>query len=345
MDGTAAPIVDSPEPPADAPHRNRGGRPKGSRNKINADLQQFIRDKAKPIEFLAQVVRGYRMRVSDPDHLGRAVYQYPTMEARFKAATILADKILPSLKAQEVTGADGQALFPPGQYGGGLMMRALLLATRSATDEDSHELDEALSESARQFPGGSAGDLAAMLDPTQARERVTAMLGELGLERKEVVAPAEAVSNSVKPARKGGGQADLRSRFVNSVAAETLGAISDRPDADDPVYRRHRHDALEGDDRLHSFDAATGMDHSFSLRGPIDPPPLPGAKPKSNGELKIGSIVAVDGIPCLTLLDRDPIGVETWGIIRSDGVLLERHHRSRQAAEEKARRLIADRRL
>lgn len=87
-----------------------GGRQKGTGNRVTADLRQLIIDQAKPDKFLADIVTGRRVRVGPQAGPGEAIYEYPTLEQRLKAAAILLGKVLPDIKAVEHSGPDGKAI-------------------------------------------------------------------------------------------------------------------------------------------------------------------------------------------------------------------------------------------
>jgi hypothetical protein len=88
------------------------GRKAGTPNATTAELRQLIIAKGRPLEFLCAVASGQRIRVGPLAGPGEAKYVYPNLEQRLRAATILAGKISPDMKAQEITGAGGSALLP-----------------------------------------------------------------------------------------------------------------------------------------------------------------------------------------------------------------------------------------
>lgn len=87
----------------------RPGRPKGSTNRVTADVRAMINQRGRPLEFLCDVARGKKIRVgaqAGPE----PTFVYPDLDTRIRAAEKLLDKIAPTMKSQEVTGADGGPL-------------------------------------------------------------------------------------------------------------------------------------------------------------------------------------------------------------------------------------------
>lgn len=70
------------------------GRKPGSKNKVSADLRQTILARGKPVELLADICRGVKIRVGPPAGPGEPQYVYPTLQERASAAKILLDKIM-----------------------------------------------------------------------------------------------------------------------------------------------------------------------------------------------------------------------------------------------------------
>ena len=113
-DGPANQVIAADDHSALPPAKRKGGRPRGRRNKTYDDLAALIRDKGKPIEFLIKVARGNRIRVSAEDNPNApAVWRYPSMDQRVDAAKALARKILPDMRATEISGPDGEPLLRP----------------------------------------------------------------------------------------------------------------------------------------------------------------------------------------------------------------------------------------
>lgn len=65
----------------------------------------------KPIEFLGRVAQGRAIR-QGPQAGPGAVYWRPSPEQRIAACKFLADKVLPSLLASEMSGPGGAPLIP-----------------------------------------------------------------------------------------------------------------------------------------------------------------------------------------------------------------------------------------
>ncbi len=94
-------------------HPKTGGRAKGTPNKSTVATRDRIMELGDPIEFLSDVMAGKRMTAAQTDDKrGRKTWVYPTLPQRQAAAETLLRKILPDLKATELTGADGEALIP-----------------------------------------------------------------------------------------------------------------------------------------------------------------------------------------------------------------------------------------
>jgi hypothetical protein len=61
----------------------------------------------QPLAFLCRVVRGKRFSAAAQLGDRKRVYIYPTLDQSLRAAEILSRKVLPDLKATELTGKDG----------------------------------------------------------------------------------------------------------------------------------------------------------------------------------------------------------------------------------------------
>jgi hypothetical protein len=88
------------------------GRKKGTKNLLNHDMKQEILVRGRPLEVLCTVAAGRRMKAADPSDPSKTVWTYPTATERVAAARTLLGKILPDVKATELTGKDGDPLFP-----------------------------------------------------------------------------------------------------------------------------------------------------------------------------------------------------------------------------------------
>lgn len=101
-------------PPGRAPGLGKvvgSGRKKGVPNKITTDVKETILKRGRPLELLCDVARGIKIRVgaqAGPEK----VFVYPTLPDRIRAAETLLSKIVPSVKASEISGPDGAPLIP-----------------------------------------------------------------------------------------------------------------------------------------------------------------------------------------------------------------------------------------
>ena len=83
------------------------GRRKGTPNRDTAQTREFIQKEADPIAFLSRVCRGLQFEAAlDPGDAKKAK-MYPTLDQRLHAAQTLARKVLPDMKAIEMTGEAG----------------------------------------------------------------------------------------------------------------------------------------------------------------------------------------------------------------------------------------------
>ena len=111
-----APGADAPAIPPKRPQgRPKGlgrvpgsGRKKGTANKVTQDVRDYIMDKGKPLELLFKICAGNLIKVGDADGGSKKVY--PSLADRATAARVLLAKVLPDMKATEITGADGGAV-------------------------------------------------------------------------------------------------------------------------------------------------------------------------------------------------------------------------------------------
>ena len=108
-----------PETPATVPAKRGRGRPKGlgrapgsgrkkgTRNKDRMVSIERIQREADPIGLLAKIARGDRMTGAPAPGETKKTWWYPSGEQRLQAATVLARKVTPDVKAIEVAGTDG----------------------------------------------------------------------------------------------------------------------------------------------------------------------------------------------------------------------------------------------
>ena len=78
--------------------------PKAATNLVTRDY--VIREGA-PLAFLCSVVRGKRIIAAAEPGGNKRTHVFPSLDQRLRAAEILSRKVLPDLKATELTGKDG----------------------------------------------------------------------------------------------------------------------------------------------------------------------------------------------------------------------------------------------
>lgn len=125
------------------------GRKVGTKNKVTLPVKEMILTRGRPVELLCDVSRGLRIRVGPQAGPGEPEWCYPDLPTRINAARTLLGKIVPDLRAQEITGKDGDALLPTN-----LAMDNRELARRVAL----------ILVMAGQDDGDEAGALAALTD-------------------------------------------------------------------------------------------------------------------------------------------------------------------------------------
>ncbi len=84
-----------------------GGRVKGTPNRRTVQTRDRIQELADPIAFLADVMAGKRMVAAGEPGDMKKTWCYPTLAQRIQAGETLLRKLLPDLKATELTGKDG----------------------------------------------------------------------------------------------------------------------------------------------------------------------------------------------------------------------------------------------
>ena len=87
-----------------------GGRKKGTKNWTNPQIRDALLEKSDAINVLADVVAGKQMYAGSAGSVGKPGWRYSTLQQRLQALQILLNKVVPDLKAQEITGADGKPL-------------------------------------------------------------------------------------------------------------------------------------------------------------------------------------------------------------------------------------------
>ncbi len=90
-----------------------GGRQRGTPNRSTVQTRDRIQELADPIAFLADVMAGKRMVAAGEPGDMKKTWCYPTLAQRVQASETLLRKLLPDLKATELTGKDGAPLIEP----------------------------------------------------------------------------------------------------------------------------------------------------------------------------------------------------------------------------------------
>ncbi len=121
----AAPVKSRPGRPKGLGKVPGSGRAKGTPNRSTVQTRDRIQELADPIQFLADVMAGKRMVAADEPGDMKKTWCYPTLAQRVQASETLLRKLLPDLKATEITGADGAPLI-------GRTRRVELLGTMEA---------------------------------------------------------------------------------------------------------------------------------------------------------------------------------------------------------------------
>jgi len=86
-----------------SPKTSGSGIKKGQKKTFTNDLKEEILVRGQPIKLLCDIARGVRVRVGAQAGPNKE-YVYPSLEQRISASRYLADKLLPNLRSQEVTG-------------------------------------------------------------------------------------------------------------------------------------------------------------------------------------------------------------------------------------------------
>ena len=102
---TATPKKRGPGRPRGYPRS--GGRAKGTPNRKNQVTRDFVIREGAPLAFLCSVVRGKRFTAADEPGGKKRIHVFPSLDQRIRAAEVLSRKVLPDLKATELTGKDG----------------------------------------------------------------------------------------------------------------------------------------------------------------------------------------------------------------------------------------------
>ena len=97
---------DKPKRPRGRPpgYPKSGGRQRGTPNRDRAATIEKIMREADPLLFLCKVARGDRMEAGGEPGASKKSWWIPTGDQRISAAQTLARKVLPDMKAVEITG-------------------------------------------------------------------------------------------------------------------------------------------------------------------------------------------------------------------------------------------------
>ncbi len=87
-----------------------GGRARGTPNKKNQVTRVYVIREGAPLQCLCSVVRGKRFTAAAEPGDRKRTHVFPSMDQRLRAAEILSRKVLPDLRATELTGKDGGAV-------------------------------------------------------------------------------------------------------------------------------------------------------------------------------------------------------------------------------------------
>ncbi len=109
----AAPVKSRPGRPKGLGKVPGSGRAKGTPNRSTVQTRDRIQELADPIAFLADVMAGKRMVAAGEPGDMKKTWCYPTLAQRIQAGETLLRKVLPDLKATELTGKDGAPLIEP----------------------------------------------------------------------------------------------------------------------------------------------------------------------------------------------------------------------------------------
>ena len=85
-------------------HPKSGGRKRGTPNRNTVQTRERIQELADPIKFLADVMDGKRMVAAGEPGDATKTWVFPTLTQRITASETLLRKLLPDLRATELTG-------------------------------------------------------------------------------------------------------------------------------------------------------------------------------------------------------------------------------------------------
>ncbi len=84
-----------------------GGRAKGTPNRKYMISRDYVIREGAPLAFLCSVVRGKRFTAAAEPGGKKRIHIFPNLDQRIRAAEVLSRKVLPDLKATELTGKGG----------------------------------------------------------------------------------------------------------------------------------------------------------------------------------------------------------------------------------------------
>ncbi len=114
--------------PKGSPKVPGSGRKKGTKNWTNSEIRDALLGRSGAIDVLADIVAGRQLYAGASGSVGKPGWRYPTLQQRLQALQILLAKVVPDLKAQELSGADGKPLFPDGREATSLDVALAIMA-------------------------------------------------------------------------------------------------------------------------------------------------------------------------------------------------------------------------
>jgi len=154
---------DLPRKPGRKPGTEKtGGRQKGVPNKITKDVRETILKRGKPLELLADICRGRKVRIGPQGGPGEPEYRYPTFNERMRAAETLLPYIAPKMANLQVTGEDGGPIehehthtdATPRQLASAVLSLLREAHEPSAEDIEGMEFSSAMPERPKPHPHG-----------------------------------------------------------------------------------------------------------------------------------------------------------------------------------------------
>jgi hypothetical protein len=321
------------------PKKRSRGRPKGSRNKLTADARSVLAQHGLAgLRMLCRIAAGqpvYRPRGKD----GSREKLVPTLDQMLKAQYSVVDRLVPSLKATELTGADGNPI-----------------ATQDVGHDEHHPRDIARAMLAvlrdAEIAGGGPGPLPAFIDLAGQPQATGA-----APTHDPTAWQKDAAANPWKTRKIGEGE--LGAPVANGGAATAVGGDFSSPSAADDYQALNKELSVGGCEILNPH-----LDHSQGIQGrdpsangSIYPGPWPGTgadhaarreerpPPGMTGQAPPSKYQEGDKLPVegcwIEFVMFDAAGVRSkWRIVGKDGA---RHcaiwgePEARRAAEELSR--------